>query len=194
MDTRTPCVVNDNVETIPSVLNERGMPCSCGIHATYHDEQNPRTRQRLRQPRKIYLQGGRGEGTRLSVWNELLSEFRALGGTAENVRLGTGRFGRGLFAAEPGRPLVLHAPENLLVATADIRFEHGALKIAPDAPVGPRERRFFEDYHAELSWGGGGRAEIERIFADARSLPDSLRRALSARYRCGPWFEDPSPM
>jgi len=41
----------------------------------------------------------------VSTWDELVDEFRALGGTLENVRLGHGALGRGLFPIEPGRPL-----------------------------------------------------------------------------------------
>ena len=38
------------------------------------------------------------------VFEELLAEFRALGGVAENVRLGRGRSGRGIFVVDPGNP------------------------------------------------------------------------------------------
>lgn len=124
-------------------------------------------------------------------WNELLDEFRALGGVADNIRLGQGAFGRGLFPIDPTRRVRLHTPENLLIDVADVGFENGALRVAPGAKVGARERSFFENYHAHISWGGGGREEIEKIFEQASALPEPIRRDLGAKYHCGSWFEDP---
>lgn len=126
----------------------------------------------------------------MSAWDDLLGEFRALGGVADNVRLGHGALGRGLFAVDPARPVRIHVPENLLIDSAEIVFEHGMLQIAPAAKTGTRERRFVEDYHAHFSWGGGGRGEIERLLDDAQALPADLRRRLTTEFRCGPWFED----
>jgi hypothetical protein len=129
----------------------------------------------------------------LATWDELLEEFRALGGRAENVRLGEGALGRGLFSIDPNKPFLLQTPQNLLVNVADIVFENGALKVAADANIGARERKFFEDYHALISWGGGGREEIERIFAHVGALPAELRHKLSTHYHLGKWFDDGSP-
>jgi hypothetical protein len=124
------------------------------------------------------------------VWDELLEEFRALGGTAQNVRLGEGALGRGLFSVDPGLPVRLAVPDNLLVDARSVVFENGVLRLAADADVGARERKFLEDYHAHLSWGGGGRAEIARILEQAQELPKDLRRELIVEHRCGRWFED----
>jgi hypothetical protein len=129
----------------------------------------------------------------LNIWDELMDEFRALGGILENVRLGHGPLGRGLFPIEPGRPFRIRLPPNLLVDASNVVFDNGVLRIAPDANVGARERRFLEDYYAHISWGGGGRAEIERIFEQAAELPPELRQKLLTHYRCGDWFAEPSP-
>lgn len=122
-------------------------------------------------------------------WDELIAEFRALGGTFDNARLGEGRFGRGLFAIDPSRPVRIRVPENLLPRANDVVFENGRLTLSPDAEIGARERKFFDDYHAEFSWGGGGRAEIERKVELAQALPAELRETLVKVYRCGSWFE-----
>ena len=127
------------------------------------------------------------------LWDEMLEEFRALGGTVENVRLGQGALGRGLFVIDPGRPFLVRIPESLLVNVSDIVFENGVLKVAAGANVGARERRFYEDYYTHISWGGGGRSEIERIFEHAAELPSELRHKLFAKYICGEWFYEPSP-
>jgi len=128
-----------------------------------------------------------------SPWDELLDEFRKLGGTADNVRLGEGEFGRGLFVEDGSRPFLLSTPPNLLVKSSDVMFQNGALRIHPDAEIGERERAFFEAYHAHVSWSGGGRSEIERVFEEAAALPPDLRTKLRSTYHCGNWFADPTP-
>ena len=69
----------------------------------------------------------------MTVWDELLDEFRGLAGTMDNVRLGSGPLGRGLFVIPP---LQIRIPEFLLVSVANTAFENGNLTIAPNAPVG----------------------------------------------------------
>jgi hypothetical protein len=128
-----------------------------------------------------------------AIWNELLDEFRALGGVADNIRLDEGSLGRGLFAIDPGKPVLIRVPENLLVDSSNIFFERDVLKIARDASIGARERKFLEDYHAHLSWNGGGRTEIDRVLLAAQELPEDLRRRLLSEFHCGQWFEDYSP-
>jgi hypothetical protein len=127
-----------------------------------------------------------------SGWEDMLAEFRALGGTAENIRLAEGAFGRGLFPVDPARPVAIRIPDNLLLATGDVRFENGAFRVAAQAAIAPRERAFLEDYENGFSWGGGGKAEVERIFAQAQALPEALRAALMSQYYCGDWFKAPS--
>jgi len=43
-------------------------------------------------------------------WNEMLEEFRALGGVAENICLKEGQYGRGLFPREPSKPIQVQIP------------------------------------------------------------------------------------
>ncbi|HWA90051.1 MAG TPA: hypothetical protein VG889_08460 [Rhizomicrobium sp.] len=127
-----------------------------------------------------------------SNWDEMLDEFRALGGTASNIRLGAGALGRGIFPIEPAKSVTIRIPDNLLIDTADAHFENGIFRVRAEANVGSRERAFLEDYENRFSWGGGGRAETEQVFADAQALPASLRRELAGEYRCGAWFEEPT--
>lgn len=117
-----------------------------------------------------------------NAWNELLDEFRVLGGTAENVRIGRGSLGRGLFAIDSSRPVDLHTPPNLLVPLRDVTFGSDRFHISPAAKVGKPERVWLERYLNEFSWGGGGReeamAEIERM----RSLPLPVRERLGRAF------------
>ena len=124
------------------------------------------------------------------AWDEMIAEFRALGGVAENVRLGHGALGRGVFAIDPAKPVRIHVPESLLVEAGDVVFEGGKLKVAPAAKTGAREARFVEAYEAQFGWGDAGRREVEQVLDAAQELPDALRRRLRTEFRCGPWFED----
>jgi hypothetical protein len=129
---------------------------------------------------------------RESGWEEMLAEFRALGGTADNICLRDGPLGRGLFPVDPARPVAIHIPDTLLMATGDARFENGTFHVAPEAKFGARERAFLEAYENGFSWGGGGRAETRRIFEQAQAMPAELRARLMSEYHCGDWFTDPT--
>ena len=47
---------------------------------------------------------------------ELLSQYRALGGVADNVQLRQGPHGWGLFVVDPGQPVRVFTPAHLLIA------------------------------------------------------------------------------
>ncbi len=127
-----------------------------------------------------------------SLWQDLLTEFRALGGIAENICLREGAHGRGLFPVDPAKPVAIRIPENLLADSAWAEFPDGAFRVAPAAPLGTRERTFLEEYQNTVSWGGGGRQHLEQIVEQAQQLPPELRHALGTEFHCGPWFAEPS--
>jgi hypothetical protein len=126
------------------------------------------------------------------VWEEVLAEFRALGGTADNICLRNGAYGRGIFPIDPAKPIAIHVPENLLIDVADARFENGKFRVGRNSNAGFRETVFFENYENLFSWGGGGRTEIEMIFEQAQTLPLQMRQTLEADYHFGEWFDDPT--
>src|ERR1700749_2584582 len=122
-------------------------------------------------------------------WNEMLAEFRALGGVADNVCQREGEYGRGVFPIDPARPVTLRVPENLLLDIADAVFVNGAFRVGPNSKKGDREKAFLETYQNNFSWGGGGRAEVERIYTQAQELPEEIHDALRAHeYYFGTWF------
>src|ERR1041385_3273668 len=88
-----------------------------------------------------------------ALWDEMLDEFRSLGGIADNIRLGEGRFGRGLFPVDPSRPYRIHIPPSLLVNIRHVECEQDILRISPAANIGAREKAFLESYEREFSWG-----------------------------------------
>ncbi|MBV9692996.1 MAG: hypothetical protein JO261_04785 [Alphaproteobacteria bacterium] len=123
-------------------------------------------------------------------FQQMLAEFRALGGTAENIRLGEGAFGRGIFPVDPAKPVAVAVPENLLMDVSDLRIEGGAFRVAQGSSLGAAERRFVEEYEASFSWGNG-RGDIEALFEQAQALPAEIRHQLRVEFRCGEWFAEP---
>lgn len=117
-----------------------------------------------------------------SAWRELLDEFRALGGTAENVRLGQGSRGRGLFAEDPSRPVRLRAPDNLLLPREFATFRDGRFRVAAEANFGARESAWIERYENEFSWAAGGRDEPAEFLESAHALPGEVLQKVAAAF------------
>src|SRR5436305_1795885 len=124
------------------------------------------------------------------LWNEMLEEFRALGGVADNVYLGEGRFGRGLFPIDPSRPIKIHIPESLLLPVKHVEFRNDAFRIKPGAPIGARERRFLENYERDFSWNAS-REHIHDLLQMVHEAPLELREQL--RKFCAWWVSGPTP-
>jgi hypothetical protein len=127
-----------------------------------------------------------GESGEREQWEEMLAEFRALGGVAENVRRGVGRFGIGLHVEDPSKLFRLSAPDNLLVRIEDVVFQGGVLAIKPEAQLGERERRFIEAYQARYSWGAQGRQDVRQYFDLMSGLPAAARESLIKEFQAGP--------
>jgi len=125
-------------------------------------------------------------------WNEMLAEFRSLGGTADNICSRQGPFGRGLFPVDPGKPIAIRIPDNLLIGIDDFVFENNKVRIYPLAAVGDRERAFLERYHQDFSWGEGGRDESERLILMMQELPDALRESLATTFNLDIATTEPS--
>lgn len=88
-------------------------------------------------------------------WEALVTEFRALGGTAENITLRRGPLGRGLFPIDPAKAVLLRVPPNLLVPTQDVELRDGQVVVKASTQLGERERAFFDRYQRDMSWGAG---------------------------------------
>ena len=127
----------------------------------------------------------------MNPFDEILAEFRALGGTADNICLKEGPYGRGLFPEDQARPIKLHIPDSLLVDHKFAGFENGAFRLAEDAAVGARERAFLERYENDLSWPSGKR-EIENVFQVMQEASPELRELLRKSYYAHRWVSDPT--
>jgi hypothetical protein len=113
------------------------------------------------------------------TWEDMLGEFRLLGGAADNVRLGSGPRGRGLFPADPSRDVRVVVPVNLLFQAADVVLnDRDELAIRPDASVGPRERSFFERFEKSFSYGAGGADDCFSVLQALHELPETVKEYL----------------
>jgi hypothetical protein len=116
------------------------------------------------------------------TWGDMLKSFRALGGIAENIELGEGPRGRGLFARDETKPVLLRVPESLLFQVKDLEFEDDRLRLKSATDAGDRERAFFERYQRAFSWGAGGRTESAEFVAALDGLPAEVRDILTADF------------
>jgi hypothetical protein len=121
----------------------------------------------------------------------MLEEFRALGGTAENICLKQGRYGRGLFPKDASKPVQIRIPDCLLVDHKYAEFHNGAFRLAADAPVGARERAFLENYERDFSWPEG-RREMESILETMQEGSPELRDLIGKSYYGFRWVVEPT--
>jgi hypothetical protein len=111
-------------------------------------------------------------------WDALLAEFRALGGTAQNVTLRQGLRGRGIFPLNPEAPVRLHLPPNLLVRAEDTEIRDCRLVVKASAAVGVRERAFFDSYQQDFSWGAGVFDHLWQAQLAWSHIPQDVQRTL----------------
>ena len=122
------------------------------------------------------------------AWEDMVADFRSFGGVFDNARLGEGRFGRGIFAIDPARPVTMRCPPSLFVKVRDIEFgEGGAISIRPEAEIGDAERDFFVRYMEAFNWGVA-RSECEAFLRDADALPEPVKAYLTNNFDLGEIF------
>jgi hypothetical protein len=126
------------------------------------------------------------------LWEDMLEEFRALGGTAENVCLKNGRFGRGLFPVDPAKPISVRIPDSMLVEPKHVSVENGAFRLDAQAPVGAREKSFLENYQRDFSWGVAHH-ETEGLLQMFHAAPGELRELLRSPFNLDCWLEGATP-
>jgi hypothetical protein len=109
------------------------------------------------------------------TWEQMLDAFRALGGVAENVRIGTGPRGRGLFPVDPAHEVRIHAPPQLLVDVGDVVLEDGHAVVRQEADVSPQVRAFFARYQRDFSFGAGAADDCRRNLEALSELPGDVQ-------------------
>jgi hypothetical protein len=125
-------------------------------------------------------------------WQEMISEFAALGGIADNVCLRQGRYGRGLFPIDRSKPIRVCIPERLLLPLEYVGFIDNQFRVSPQAAIGNRERAFLENYERDFSWGAS-RNHAEELLGMLAEAPANLRELLEIPFGLEPWLAGPTP-
>ena len=114
-------------------------------------------------------------------WDFLLSEFRRLGGTADNVCQKEGENGRGIFSVNTSLKARIFTPSKLMVKKDDIYLEDNKLRLKKDKEYNQEVRDFFYFYQDNFSWGSGGK-ETTELFEKGLSLFNSNLKELIKKY------------
>ncbi len=111
-------------------------------------------------------------------WDFLLSEFRRLGGIADNVCQKEGEYGRGIFSVKPSLKARIFTPSKLLVKKDDIYLEDNKLRIKKDKEYNQEIRNFFNFYQDNFSWGSGGKEATEFFEKELDLFNSNLKELL----------------
>ena len=115
------------------------------------------------------------------TWDFLLSEFRRLGGIADNVIQKQGEYGRGIFSVDSSLKAKIFTPTKLLVKKDDIFLDNNKLRIKKDKDYSKEIRNFFNFYQDNFSWGSGGK-ETTLFFEKGLSLFNPNLKELIKKY------------
>ena len=110
-------------------------------------------------------------------FTEILEHFRALGGTANNIKLRYGDFGKGLSPIDPKLPIKIIAPNNLLISPNCIKLNNKnqiRLKLKSKFRLDSKLVNFFEQYQEFFGWGDGGLSEVESRHLELKALPEKI--------------------
>ena len=111
-------------------------------------------------------------------WNHLIDEFRAFGGTANNVVQRQGPLGLGLFPIDPSQPIELHAPGHLLVPTDNLELRDGEVRLKNEQSFPKGFGDWYRRFQSEYSWGAEAKTSIIRFESELRKLPVAIRQIL----------------
>lgn len=129
-------------------------------------------------------------------WEQMLDQFRRLGGTANNIVQRQGQYGNGIFPIDPGQPIEIHVPDQLLIDSDRLVLQGEDLVVDPAADVPAEVRDFIARYQKHFSWGADGRRHVEHFERGLQALPPAVKERLKqlalvdvARRHQGDWLE-----
>lgn len=110
---------------------------------------------------------------------ELLGQFRALGGIAENVCIRQSQHGHGLFVVTPSRIVRVVTPSHLLLSPKGLVLTpYGHVKVQPESGACPAVMAFHESYLSNIGWNAGGLEHHSQFRQTLCALPASLKNFL----------------
>ncbi len=112
-------------------------------------------------------------------WEVTLERFCALGGEVDNVVMGAGYFGRGLFPQDANLPIKISIPNELLCPVDWLQIdEHGELLLSSDCDWDDEKKSFFLNYQLDYGVGGNLKDELMQKQAELFGLPETLKTML----------------
>ena len=111
-------------------------------------------------------------------WDILLSEFRSLGGIAENINQKEGERGRGIFSKYSNLRSKIFVPSSLMIKVEDIELLENKLRIKNDKDYSQKIKNFFNYYQDNFSWGGGGKNVTESFEKGLTLFPFDLKKLI----------------
>jgi hypothetical protein len=130
------------------------------------------------------------------TWSQMLDDFRALGGTADNVEQRRGQYGNGLFSIDPEQPIAITIPAQMLIDCDHLVLDGDYLIVSPVAKATFEVSSFIARYQKHFSWGADGHRHAEEFESALKTLPEPLLARLrqmrllnlDLRHK-GPWTE-----
>lgn len=110
---------------------------------------------------------------------DMFKQFRALGGTADNITIRPSTYGQGVFAINPELPVSLVIPAPLLISPQSLRLTpEGYVKVKPSAGMSADVLAFHEDYQRAFGWGAGGWEYVHQHHQQLCALPVTVKTFL----------------
>ncbi len=129
----------------------------------------------------------------MNKWEKTIDRFRALGGIVENVQLGEGIYGRGLFPIDPKCPIKMEVPKHLLVPAEWLQIdEQENLILSDDCNWDNEAKAFYLDYQRDYGIAGSLMQEMLQVQTDLFDLPESVKNMLIGYGVSASFFQKPS--
>lgn len=110
---------------------------------------------------------------------DMLKQFRALGGTADNISIRPSTHGQGVFAINPGLPVCLVIPAQLLIPPQSLHVTpEGHVKVKPSTGLSAEVLSFHDNYQRAFGWGAGGWEYVHQHRQQLCALPDAVKTFL----------------
>lgn len=130
----------------------------------------------------------------MNNWEETLQRFCTLGGVINNVVMGEGSFGRGLFPKDANLPINMSIPNALLCPVDWLQIDdQGDLLLSSDCDWDTETKSFYLDYQLDYGFGGSLKQDLMQKQAEFSGLPQTLKTMLINFGMDKLVFQKPSP-